>query len=951
MIVDTQLNTNFAMKNLDNLSILHFGYGNMAGVKVKKVDSITSGTAEIGLTDTGLKSNLEYASASVNPRDVVVTLAIEDDNKRDVYDDLQDILYKGAEIALFVGDDFLDGRRGKCGVMKGIMSDVSANRFKKGLQDIQYTIHCVEPYWYDIEDYDIFTKILESWFARAERLSTISFETSFSEASTFALGGFRGNVEDNAQIEVSIDVDSDIRGTLQIGNPSVDDEVIELDCPVNDGKWPKKCTVTVDTSVGNKKALFDSSYYPDYIKTEPYDVLCCIGKPSSWGGGFNTVFGLKNGRIVVGNRTFVASQVLNDSSYGDILCFYIDDDHPNTVRFLTSNKIYGELKWDGSKVYLDETTQEQLSDSSPNTEVIHTATMDRMVVDGKTIWIMTVGGVVYRYDDGSGKFSWASGKKGTVPPSAWTKSESDVSRNINGLSYGLNKYVGAGEDGLIVYSQDGIGWTEIKTDSDPIAMVTYRAITYGYGDKFVAVGSRNNLATIKPIVLYSSDGIEWSSKSLADVASRYLFAVAYGNGMYITGGTGGDMAYSPDGINWTKISNNGFTGNIKGIAYGDGWFVAVSDGKEIGCSRDGLSWTTGTTAIGGVTYIEGVAYGNGMFVAISQGGYVLYASSDNPAFSNWSAVSGVDFNIARHICFGNGYFVMVCDDNKVLYSKDGIAWGAATAGLTSTIKPLGAVYGDSDRFVICGEGGQMSHSNIITSYGDLFSGKALSAYARDDDFIIVTQQNDIGDRTAYVTRDGYSIEAETIWGGSDQAPAYKFCRASDGRWFGASYGASERRIYKADDGWNWSADVSGAFAFVDPLAKDRVMSFINQSLLHYACAVYNVSTKSWDKLMWFPLVPKRWSLVAFSGTVYGDTLVVWETEATETSKFNTFSGVAIPSYWLKPTGDNKRTMDLVLYPAVMGNPDTADKISVAFPNGSGKTGTMKITVKVLERWL
>ncbi|WP_152605807.1 hypothetical protein, partial [Cellulomonas carbonis] len=235
MNVDTQQNRNFAIKNLDNLSILHFGYGNMAGVKVKKVDSITSGTAEIGLTDTGLKSNLEYASASVNPRDVVVTLAIEDDNKRDVYDDLQDILYKGAEIALFVGDDFLDGHRGKCGVMKGIMSDVSANRFKKGLQDIQYTIHCVEPYWYDIEDYDIFTKILESWFARAERLSTISFKTSFSEASTFALGGFKGNVEDNAQIEVSIDVKSDISGTLQIGNPSVDDELIELDCPVNDG--------------------------------------------------------------------------------------------------------------------------------------------------------------------------------------------------------------------------------------------------------------------------------------------------------------------------------------------------------------------------------------------------------------------------------------------------------------------------------------------------------------------------------------------------------------------------------------------------------------------------------------------------------------------------------------------------------------------------------------------
>jgi hypothetical protein len=47
------------------------------------------------------------------------------------------------------------------------------------------------------------------------------------------------------------------------------------------------------------------------------------------------------------------------------------------------------------------------------------------------------------------------------------------------------------------------------------------------------------------------------------------------------------MAYSPDGINWTRIPNNTFASNqsIWGLAYGNGVFVAAGEnGRMAWCS-------------------------------------------------------------------------------------------------------------------------------------------------------------------------------------------------------------------------------------------------------------------------------------------------------------------------------------------------------------------------------
>ena len=48
-------------------------------------------------------------------------------------------------------------------------------------------------------------------------------------------------------------------------------------------------------------------------------------------------------------------------------------------------------------------------------------------------------------------------------------------------------------------------------------------------------------------------------------------------------GYDGKIAYSPDAINWTLVSDSKFsTSHINDVCYGNGKFVAVSDGDRIG---------------------------------------------------------------------------------------------------------------------------------------------------------------------------------------------------------------------------------------------------------------------------------------------------------------------------------------------------------------------------------
>ena len=67
--------------------------------------------------------------------------------------------------------------------------------------------------------------------------------------------------------------------------------------------------------------------------------------------------------------------------------------------------------------------------------------------------------------------------------------------------------------------------------------------------------------------------------------------VAYGNGKFVSVGTGGAILTSLDGVTWAR-QNSGTLSNLSCATWGNNKFVAVGSAGIILISSDGVSWAT-----------------------------------------------------------------------------------------------------------------------------------------------------------------------------------------------------------------------------------------------------------------------------------------------------------------------------------------------------------------------
>jgi hypothetical protein len=76
--------------------------------------------------------------------------------------------------------------------------------------------------------------------------------------------------------------------------------------------------------------------------------------------------------------------------------------------------------------------------------------------------------------------------------------------------------------------------------------------------------------------------------------------IAYGNGLWVAGASGGSnsLATSTDGITWTGLGTTVFQTRAYGVSYGNGLWVAVGD-NNIATSPDGIIWTKNSDYIFG----------------------------------------------------------------------------------------------------------------------------------------------------------------------------------------------------------------------------------------------------------------------------------------------------------------------------------------------------------------
>ncbi|MEO5563503.1 MAG: T9SS type A sorting domain-containing protein [Chitinophagaceae bacterium] len=136
--------------------------------------------------------------------------------------------------------------------------------------------------------------------------------------------------------------------------------------------------------------------------------------------------------------------------------------------------------------------------------------------------------------------------------------------------------------------------------------------------------------------------------------------VAYGNSIYVSIFSTGDIYTSANGDTWTKVANPGVsTGVPKSINFGAGVFVVVGQGGVIITSANGLNWTASTSNT--TEHLYDVQFLQSAFYAVGMNATVCM-SADGITWSTITPGTGSVTDIFMNITYGNSLFVIGARD-------------------------------------------------------------------------------------------------------------------------------------------------------------------------------------------------------------------------------------------------------------------------------------------------
>jgi hypothetical protein len=250
----------------------------------------------------------------------------------------------------------------------------------------------------------------------------------------------------------------------------------------------------------------------------------------------------------------------------------------------------------------------------------------------------------------------------------------------------------------------------------------------------------------------------------------------------VAGGLAGDntLAISDDGINWTGLGTDIFTGACHDIAYNGDMLVAVGESSAgagvLAHSYDGISWITDSSPLGGALYT--VCWSSELKIWVI-GGEPLIDGSDkySTAFSYtgtwWTAADDpTQFATACHNIAWDGEVFLatgILNDDPLYSSVDGINWTEVTTWdelfASGPGRKLGTAYG-----WMMGGTSSITYPTTLALF-DLDSavdwGKTLfesqcNALAYDDDGLVVA--GGVGTNTlAYAAAS--DVSSEGAWTG------------------------------------------------------------------------------------------------------------------------------------------------------------------------------------------
>jgi hypothetical protein len=260
------------------------------------------------------------------------------------------------------------------------------------------------------------------------------------------------------------------------------------------------------------------------------------------------------------------------------------------------------------------------------------------------------------------------------------------SQRITGLVAANGAFHAVTDTGDVFQSNDGRSWQNVAA-----LAAGFRGVAHGNG-RFVAASD-----TGAKSIYTSLDGRNWTAADDGGTFPR-MSSVAYGDGVFVSSGSFGEVLRSTGGQNWQLIRTP-VRVELTGAAYGAGRFVAVSIQGEAIVSTDGLNWTEVNSAMG---RMSGVAYGPEGFVAVGGWGSGTGVIWTSPTGLVWTRRSDSSTPSLIAVGYGNGRYVATGHSGAVLLSDDGVTWSRRDIGVSPN---LGAIAASGGRFVLGGAGG------------------------------------------------------------------------------------------------------------------------------------------------------------------------------------------------------------------------------------------------------
>lgn len=213
------------------------------------------------------------------------------------------------------------------------------------------------------------------------------------------------------------------------------------------------------------------------------------------------------------------------------------------------------------------------------------------------------------------------------------------------------------------------------------------AVTYG-GGRLVAVGNYG-------AIIHSTNLITMPWAVSRPPTNGDLNAVVFGNGLYVAAGAGGGnsgmILTSTDATEWFKQSwTNTATRAVYGLAYGQGLFVAVTERSGVWTSDDGTNWVRRLLDAGSSSHLNGITFVQGIgFVAVGSAGKVLTSTNGVDWITNTPPTT-LSLNALTYGTNGSGegIFVAVGASGLILTSPDAVNWAARNSGTTVSLKSI-----------------------------------------------------------------------------------------------------------------------------------------------------------------------------------------------------------------------------------------------------------------------